>query len=359
MARSVDPQRLESGQFLSANPSYRHAAAKSGDPFDRTTWTAPSNCEITHDGYIRPLSKDGAEKRVYRPLVDTPDLFLEFARQPYEECSEEVVRDWVRKYGILGYGREGEYDYGTDTNPWEDEDLGSRGSVRGQKDEDSNQPTLWGFEQWDLDLYGSKSGPVDNVRTFYTEVELAATVLRTYEAILAADGKWAMERLFESRFHSPSDYVNSYEDEEGQIVEYGYYDEKSISNEAALSLALSAVAKHVDDKLRYCHPGLDWWYIAQHAKDHSDLKQHWRFDNLVGAMYLQMWWLMVSRADIVRCQNPMCGKIISLAPPQEGARKPRSDKKFCDDACRQQYRYHTKVKPARLEKDSRKDLEPG
>ena len=116
-----------------------------------------------------------------------------------------------------------------------------------------------------------------------------------------------------------------------------------------LSFALSAVAKDVDSKLRYCHPGLDWWRIAKHGRDSSDLKQHWRFDNLAGAMYLQMWWLMGSRADIVRCQNPKCRRVISLAPPKEGARKTRNDKRFYDDACRQQIRYHTKIKPARLE----------
>ncbi len=328
MTRSADPERLEGGQFLSANPLYRHAAGYSNDTLDRSLdrsiWTAPPDCEITDDGYIRPISKDGAQKRVYRPLVDAPNLFLEFARLPYRNPDEEIVLDWVREYGLLGYGRD-------------------------HRDDGRTASSFWSLEQWNLDLYGSKRGPADNVRTFFAEVELAAMILEAYEAILADNGNEALGRLFESQFHFPDEYLVTYEDEDGEIVERPLDAEESVSNEAALSFALSAVAKDVDSKLRYCHPGLDWWHIAKYGRDPSDLKQHWRFDNLAGAMYLQMWWLMGSRADIVRCQNPKCRRVISLAAPKEGARKTRNDKRFCDDACRQQYRYHTKIKPARLE----------
>jgi hypothetical protein len=212
---------------------------------------------------------------------------------PKKEPSQEALKDWVEEYGFL----------------W---DAGAR---------------------------------TDLAKTYLTEAELVATILTAYEAILAGDAKNAVETLLKSRYDT---------DDEGQIIERHHgYDEKEITEEVALSLALSEVARYVNQKLKYCHPGLDWRDIDQHAKDHSNLKRCLRFDNLLGAMYLQMWWLMVSGDDLVRCQN--CGQIISLASPMEGERKRRNDKNFCDDACRQKHRYYTKIRPARLEKGSRRD----
>lgn len=59
----------------------------------------------------------------------------------------------------------------------------------------------------------------------------------------------------------------------------------------------------------------------------------WTFDNLLGAMYLQMYWLMASSDSVARCEH--CGRIISLSRPHPEGRKRRSDKRFCNDACRQ------------------------
>ena len=59
----------------------------------------------------------------------------------------------------------------------------------------------------------------------------------------------------------------------------------------------------------------------------------WTFDNLLGAMYLQMYWLVASRDSVARCEH--CGRIISLGRPHPEGRKRRSDKRFCNDACRQ------------------------
>jgi hypothetical protein len=59
----------------------------------------------------------------------------------------------------------------------------------------------------------------------------------------------------------------------------------------------------------------------------------WTFDNLLGAMHLQMYWLMASGGNVTRCEH--CGRIVSLARPHPEGRKRRSDKRFCDDACRQ------------------------
>jgi hypothetical protein len=73
----------------------------------------------------------------------------------------------------------------------------------------------------------------------------------------------------------------------------------------------------------------------------------WRPRNLLGAMYLQMYQLMISSGKLSRCKY--CGRIISYAPStaESTARKPRKDKEFCDSRCRQNYHYHNRIKPTR------------
>ncbi len=74
--------------------------------------------------------------------------------------------------------------------------------------------------------------------------------------------------------------------------------------------------------------------------------------NLLGAMYLQFYWLITSAGDLSRCKH--CGRFLSYAPPISATgktRKPRNDKEFCDSRCRQNYHYHARLKPARQGKE--------
>ena len=89
--------------------------------------------------------------------------------------------------------------------------------------------------------------------------------------------------------------------------------------------------------------------IPEHLYGPEALSAAWWPRNLLGAMYLQMYWLMTSFADLSHCRY--CGRIISYAPPipageNRKVRKPRKDKEFCDSRCRQNYHYHNRVKPA-------------
>ena len=82
----------------------------------------------------------------------------------------------------------------------------------------------------------------------------------------------------------------------------------------------------------------------------DSLNASWGVRNLLGAMYLQFFWLVTSAGELSRCKY--CGRIISYAPPvpvgeDRKARKPRKDKEFCDSRCRQSYHYHNRVKPSR------------
>lgn len=73
----------------------------------------------------------------------------------------------------------------------------------------------------------------------------------------------------------------------------------------------------------------------------------WGTTSLLGAMYLQMYWLMEAGGEVTRCR--WCGRLISLVSPQPSERKVRQDKKFCNNACRQRYHYHTRTRPRRNE----------
>lgn len=84
-----------------------------------------------------------------------------------------------------------------------------------------------------------------------------------------------------------------------------------------------------------------WW-------DPELLTRSWVPVNLLGAMYLQFYWMMTSGGDLSRCK--FCDQVISRAPSSTGSgqtRKPRNDKEFCSSRCRQNYHYNNRVKHAR------------
>jgi len=89
--------------------------------------------------------------------------------------------------------------------------------------------------------------------------------------------------------------------------------------------------------------GLDDRAAPQLTTD--QLTASWGARNLIGAIYLQFYWLITSQRDLSRCKY--CGRIISYAPPMPGMgeRKPRRDKEFCSTQCRQNYHYHNRIKP--------------
>lgn len=68
----------------------------------------------------------------------------------------------------------------------------------------------------------------------------------------------------------------------------------------------------------------------------AEAQAGWGARNLLGVMYLQMYWLMTSSGDLARCG--FCGRLIALSRPNPGGRKRRSDKKYCNDTCRQAHR---------------------
>ena len=111
----------------------------------------------------------------------------------------------------------------------------------------------------------------------------------------------------------------------------------------ARSWALGVVEEIVEQQVR-----ARCW--EKSVRDGRSPRKGWAFDSLLGAMWLQMQWLMRSQPQ--RCE--WCGALLDMGPEQvqelETAtedtrvgrrRKPRSDRRFCPDTtCRQKWNYH-------------------
>ena len=207
--------------------------------------------------------------RIYRPLEATPDLFLKFAKLHKAASFKEAALEWSHRHGVPG---------------------GFKSAGRLER----------------MPLSG-----------FRREVEVANQVLMLYEAILNGDVEKAL-----SLVHEHTD----------ELLDSGILDhngEQSIADfEDTMLFAMHMVSRVVAE---LCDPVL----ILTEGREpiFSRVRDGWDFDNLLGAMYLQMWWLMSSGDDTTRCEH--CGRIISLARPYPEGRKRRSDTRFCDDACRQ------------------------
>jgi len=139
-----------------------------------------------------------------------------------------------------------------------------------------------------------------------------------YEAVLARDWMAAKSLLI-----ADEDF--------GGEENYPYDD----SPETYLSLALQEAALSVGHTVgQLCRPTLRFTGSAQPPEvDPASIEGAWRFESLLGVAYLQMYWLITSGGNITRCEY--CGQVLSLAKTHPDGRKRRSDKRFCDDACRQ------------------------
>jgi hypothetical protein len=123
--------------------------------------------------------------------------------------------------------------------------------------------------------------------------------------------------------------------------------------ESLQNWALSIVKDSVQNKIAgRCYPRL--------YQGPDGYAQGWGFNSLLGAMWLQMMWVITGPAKPRRCLK--CRDIIAVEPPEQstspsknarGKYKTRVDKKFCDSKngvkgkCKGDYHYHNRVRPAK------------
>lgn len=266
-----------------------------------------------------------AEKQIfgrmrYRPLSrPTATLFLEFARwpetesmdlKPFEsEKNETAAKEWAGIYGVLGLDSSRPFAV-FDTASHATADYLGVSAVRSRTRNDG------------------EGGREETVEAFAREAWLANMTLRLYEAATNPEGP-DMETI-----------VNYMTDEKEALADH-LPSERQLHGktpERARKWALTFVEEVVEDRVRG-----HVWPIP--VGDYNDgHKQGWAFDSLLGAMWLQMMWLMLGQ--VRRCE--WCGRLLDtdLEVDAAGAagegRKPRSDKRFCENngKCRAKWNYH-------------------
>ena len=109
--------------------------------------------------------------------------------------------------------------------------------------------------------------------------------------------------------------------------------------------ALIFVADRVGACVRNeCYPIL-WRRINKENDQTLGFAQSLGFHSLLGAMYLQMMWLLTDGSNARRCERPECTRIVSFEPPQppdaaaprgtRGKYRTRKYKLYCSNACKQ------------------------
>ncbi len=265
------------------------------------------------------LSARGKLIKRYEPFVDTPYLFLEFARTAEQRNQRESLDHWIARYGLLGLAR--------------DEDRRFREYLP-LTDSEIRVPQ-----------YRQQGGSQETLAAIREESHLANEILSLYEASLSKD-----EDKLEQALTSPS----SIED----LREYGRLRAKLARGasyvDALVCIATNVLSARIQDTLDlYAFPSIAIDLSPQRTYEEDPLYglealyPSWQPRNLLGAIYLQMYWLVTNSGNLSRCKH--CGRIISHAVPLPGGegRKTRNDKEFCDSRCRQNYHYHNRIKPNR------------
>jgi hypothetical protein len=229
----------------------------------------------------------------YFPLENVPDLFLKFGKLYEQTDFEQAALAFSNKYGLPG-----------------DREVSA-------KDERGQKPTP----------------PKMRVSEFRNEARRAWGVLALYEAVLNGDAPAVKDLFFKLR----DDKVYAMWDKFFRFERIEDYDD------VLLQIGFLCAVQTVEEVVQnVCRHRIMFSTQSGKRPDLSTVHTAWHFDSLVGAMHLQMWWLMASAGDITRCE--FCGRIVSLARSRPGGRKHRRDKRFCDDACRQAH-HRSKKKP--------------
>jgi hypothetical protein len=321
-------------------------------------WSVYGDYEIAEEDEQLPYltaSSDEPET-LYKPLVDTPHLFLEFARIAEQGSrTDEALNNWIRKYGLLGLSSQrpnGLLEPGLDLDWAPSADLYSEVIV----------PPL---------KYSEAGGPGDTLKAYYVAVAQTNKLLTLYEALLNRDHeglekcfawlerctpedlreKWPaeLEERLDVEIHRLKDFMVVFAIALDDVMVY-----KSVAddwNTLLMHKAIVEIWTTVGSALSvFAYPAITYdkeSNFTSLALSPDKLTSTWRVRNLLGAIYLQFFWLITSTSDLSRCKY--CSRIISYAPPmpENEGRKPRKDKEFCDSRCRQNYHYHNRIKPNR------------
>jgi hypothetical protein len=216
----------------------------------------------------------------YWPLEHTPWLFLELAELSKEPDFREATLRFCHNWGVPG-----------DLIP-------THYVVESTK--------LSGFQEWKARR--ARVGKM-NLSGFQEEAKNIAEIIDLYERALNGD-----EEVIQLPPGMP-----------------GSAGSPEMYTDHGLGWAVALVTERVQT---LCRPSL--YFTPEYLRPEtivSGISNTWEFANLLGAAYLQMWWLMTSEGEVARCEY--CHRRMSLARPAPDGRKRRRDKRFCSDSCRQ------------------------
>ena len=310
-------RKLNREDFIVSNP----LVAK-GEPFHEFTWDVYRSYEWVKEDrrypYLRTSERNEIKTR-YEPLVDTPHLFLEIARLPERLDRNEGIGQWIAKYGLLGLQK-------GQASPYELNIIPRRTAPRAD--------------------YRMDGGPGETLERFENYVLVAHNALALYEAALSKDVE-RLERAWQINGSSPAERAGRrYFESEAAYAGITYTD-------ALVEGATRATIDYVHGILaNYAYPCISYRSSSSKPGTLEPLMPEqlapalWP-RNLLGAIFLQFYWLITSSGELSHCRY--CDRIISYAPPMPvgKGRKARKDKEFCDSRCRQNYHYHNRIKPER------------
>ena len=294
------------------------------------SWSVYEEYEVRHtesgEAYVQAARDGAGDYDEYGPLVAYPGLFLKFARlTEVGRIAQKTWKVWVEGYGVLGLEQHDRVRDVVDRH----RELGS------SLDEVSAELDWMDGLGRDYRLYSGSAlgGPKESYLGFEREAHKAGRLLRIYEAATAKDD------LGNDRPNLAA--VERYAEEEG-------FGRRIVTVREAKGWALGFVGHTVQEVISEdCYPLLH--------QEGFEITQGWGFHTLLGAMYLQMAWLMTAKEE-VRCK--WCSRVIAFEQPpipsedvgQKGYRKPykpRVDKEFCDRRCKDRHYYQHKTKPKR------------
>lgn len=265
--------------------------------------------------YVDPLSRRYA------------DLFLRFARWPRDpgmdkarekipgmssrsldsDRNAEAALLWARLFGVLGLNKA-------------NESIGAWGDAYDPTAEYVGLENLPGPPSRAYRRSDIGGPPSESVENFAYEAWEAFVVLRLYEA-LTDPGGLDLDAIRSFMPARPQFGWGHQDDKLTYRVSWTTREREGSELWRAEMWAQGVVEHTVQRKIELqCYPTLH--------EENGVYKQGWGFKSLLGAMWLQMMWLMLSKPrHCLWCKNALPAKA-------------RSDKKFCDADCRWNWNYH-------------------
>lgn len=206
---------------------------------------------------------DWSRWKQYLPLRDEPDLFLRFARLAEGGASPDGVVGWAGRYGLLGCGE-----------PAQHSAVGMNAGWFGR--------------------------PEESIELFVDEAERAATVLSWCEALSSGDGDAMFEAMqerpvVECAYPRPNRTADLAEEDlagltakhRGSVTDH-YDGDPLLLGADYLAWEVNVMIR--SSCYRFLRPGA--------ASDAYALAGDWGFTSLLGAMYLQVSWLIEARGGL-------------------------------------------------------------